>query len=301
MENNDQKQKFDISSTAVEKGLDLAKGFVDKLVNPSIEELGLLIKDQVSYWRFSNQVKILNKAKILCEKNNIETKAISPKLLCPYLENASLEDDDELQDKWAILLMNMVDSKQNIQNHVFPYILSQLSKSEFNILDSTLTRKQERISRLEIELHEFLTNREEVENKLKNSLDVLKKQCSESDLLSERADLKSKIRSTEHDIRMINYRDSMLKRKISKPESITGKGIEEFEIANIVRLGLAKVTYEANSGSHTIEIPANERDEYTSVDFDVDIDMDVKTILTELGELFINACRDQSNHDDNEV
>ena len=68
MENNEQKQKTDISSTAVEKGLDLAKGFVDKLVSPPIEELGLLIKDQVSYWRFSNQIKILNKAKILCEK-----------------------------------------------------------------------------------------------------------------------------------------------------------------------------------------------------------------------------------------
>ncbi len=68
MENNEQNQKTDISSTAVEKGLDLAKGFVDKLVSPPIEELGLLIKDQVSYWRFSNQIKILNKAKILCEK-----------------------------------------------------------------------------------------------------------------------------------------------------------------------------------------------------------------------------------------
>src|ERR1039458_8914342 len=95
--------KIDVTSTALEKGIEVAKGFVDRLVNPSIEELGLLMRDQVSLWRFKNQVNILNKAKSICEKNNITTKSISPKLLCPYLENASLEDDIFLQDKWANL------------------------------------------------------------------------------------------------------------------------------------------------------------------------------------------------------
>ena len=33
--------------------------------------------------------------------------------------------------EWAILLGNMVDSEQNIENHVFPYILSQISSNEF--------------------------------------------------------------------------------------------------------------------------------------------------------------------------
>ena len=49
--------KVDISSTAIEKGIDIAKSFVDKLVLPSVEELGLLVRDQMSYWRFSNQVR----------------------------------------------------------------------------------------------------------------------------------------------------------------------------------------------------------------------------------------------------
>jgi hypothetical protein len=227
------------------------------------------------------------------KKNNIETKAIPPKLLCPYLENASLEDDEDLQDKWAILLMNMVDSTKNVQNHVFPYILSQLSKTEFNILESTLETKEYRVDRLKNELNEFLEDRNAAELKVKNQLSALKAQYSENQISSERAELKSKIRRKEFELRSFSYRDSMLRREIKEPEKILAEDVEEFEIANIVRLGLAKVIFEASAGSQAIDIPSNEQAEYTSVDFDIDIDMDVQTILTELGELFINACREK--------
>ena len=126
--------KLDLSSTALEKGIDTAKEFLGKLILPSIEETGLLLRDQVSIWRFKNQVKILTKAKKYCEKHSIKTQSISLKLLCPLLESASLEDDEELQDKWSILLGNLADSEQNIENHVFPFILSQVSKQEFKTI-----------------------------------------------------------------------------------------------------------------------------------------------------------------------
>jgi hypothetical protein len=44
--------KFDITSTAVEKGINLAKNFLDKLIIPAVEETGLLIKDKVTFWKF---------------------------------------------------------------------------------------------------------------------------------------------------------------------------------------------------------------------------------------------------------
>lgn len=102
---------------------------------PSVEEVGLLMKDKVASWRLSNQIKILNKAQEKCAKNNISPKAISLKLLCPYLENASLEEDEYMQDKWANLLTNLVDSQQNIENNIFPYILSQISKDEYEFIE----------------------------------------------------------------------------------------------------------------------------------------------------------------------
>ena len=67
----------------------------------------------------------------MLRKTNIPTKIISLKLLCPLLDYSALEEDEVLQDKWATLLGNMVDSEQNIENHVFPYILSQISKQNF--------------------------------------------------------------------------------------------------------------------------------------------------------------------------
>lgn len=298
---NDERKatKVDVSSTALEKGIDLAKSFVDKLVLPPIEELGLLVKDQISYWRFNNQVKILNKAKSICEKNRISVKSIPPKLLCPYLENASLEDDDKLQDKWAILLVNMVDSQQNIQNHVFPYILSQLSKDEFNLLESVLIEKKKRVSDLEKELSKFLKTKSDTESDLKSKLIELKQKL---EILSrdgkyvftkEAMEIRSSIHSVKMELRSLEYREFMLKRRIGTSQIIPEQNLKEFEMANIIRLGLAMVIYEASAGTQSIDIPGGDRDSYTSVDFDIEIDTETSTILTELGELFIGACREK--------
>lgn len=291
--------KLDISSTAIETGIDVAKSFVEKLVLPSVEELGLLVRDQISYWRFNNQIKILTKARAVCDKNNISIKAIPPKLLCPYLEYASLEDDPDIQNNWAILLANMADSRKNIQNHVFPYILSQLSKEEFKLLESVFLDKRERVTKLELELHEFNISRPELEHAL-----TIKKTSWQEKLDAANAGrkpgydpeisaLKSNIYDVEREVSLLKNKELMLKWKISTPQSIPEESIKEFEMANIVRLGLAKVVYEASAGTHSIDIPDRSPYSRRSVDFDIQIETETKTILTELGELFLEACCDQ--------
>ena len=57
--------KIDITSTALEKGIDTAKEFLEKLIGPTVEETGLLLKDKVTFWRFKNQIRMINKAKEL--------------------------------------------------------------------------------------------------------------------------------------------------------------------------------------------------------------------------------------------
>ncbi len=165
--------KLDITSTAFEKGIDLAKEFADRLIGPAIDETGLLFKDKISYWRLVNQVKVLNKAKALTEKNGIDPKAISLKLLVPLLENASLEEDEELQNRWAILLSNMVDSAQNIENHVFPYILSQLSIEEYKALQSTYESKLYRIQSASNQLKEHLSTKDDLIKDYKEQIESL--------------------------------------------------------------------------------------------------------------------------------
>lgn len=288
--------KFDLTSTVVEKSIDLAKGFVDKLVTPSIEELGLLVKDQISLWRFKNQIGILNRAKAICEKNNISVKAIPPKLLCPYLEYASLEDDPDLQETWATLLVNMVDSEQNIQNHVFPYILSQLSKDEFRLLESVFIEKRDRVAKLQTELSEFQINRPKIEEKLQTQLTVQKQQLDAANKEGNRFGpdyfkILAAKQETENELSSLKWRESSLKWKISAPQDIPEQGIKEFELANIIRLGMAKVVYEASAGKQSIEIPRGDPERNRSVNFDIEIETETKTIFTELGELFIEACR----------
>ena len=296
--------KIDITSTALEKGTEIAKGFIDKLVTPSIEELGLLIRDRVSLWRFSNQIKILNRAKELCEKNNITTKAISPKLLCPYLENASLEDDALLQDKWANLLVNMVDSELNIQNHVFPYILGQLSKDEFLLLERKLQEEKNRVASLNKELEDFLRQKDNSINELEKSINVLstkRKEITEATgkkYNSEIFDIESDKRRLEGELKSIKSREWAIKQEIHKPCYITEDDLEEFEIVNIIRLGLAKMDYSSSAEKHNLEIPipmdSNRDKEYVYVDLDVHIETEKVVIITELCKLFIQACTEKN-------
>lgn len=290
--------EIDISSTAIEKGIEVAKGFAEKLVLPSIEELGLLVKDQISYWRFNNQVKILNKAKLVCEKNKISVKAIPPKLLCPYLECASLEDDPEMQGNWAILLSNMVDSKKNIQNHVFPYILSQLSKDEFKLLEDVFKTKLQRVAELTQDLNLFLENRPVTERQLQEKIYIVQQKINDISpegvhkYMPETWPLKLQLGNIKQELEFLKYKELTIREKISAPQAIPEDNMQEFEIANIIRLGLAKVVYEASAGTHRIEVPRGETDSRL-VDFDIQIETNSEIILTELGELFVAACSEK--------
>lgn len=55
-------KKIDITSTELEKGIDIAKEFLNKLIIPAVEETGLLIKEKVTFWKFKNQVGMLNES-----------------------------------------------------------------------------------------------------------------------------------------------------------------------------------------------------------------------------------------------
>lgn len=133
--------KLDITSTAIEKGIDLVKDFVEKLVGSTLEETGLLLGDKIRIFRLKNQIKMLSKAQSICKSNNISIKQISVKTLFPLLEYASLEDDENLQEKWANLLTNYVDSNKNLKSTIFPYILNQLSSEELEVIEKLITTK----------------------------------------------------------------------------------------------------------------------------------------------------------------
>lgn len=294
--------KIDITSSVAEKGIDMAKSFIDKLIMPAIEETGLLLKEQVARFRFNNQIRMINKAHLVCERNNISPKTISLKLLCPLLDYSGLEEDEVLQDKWAILLSNMVDSEQNIENHVFPYILSQLSSNEFLVLEKVFNEKLARVTALTTELEEFRKSKPEEERELQDKLLKIDEEITElkktkSAYSSEVWDLQKTKRGIESKIHTLKYREGRILGKILKPETVPYDSLKEFEFSNAIRLGIVKEEKEFYANSQTLEIP-NERDEYssyTNIDLNIDVESDTENILTELGELFISACKEKNS------
>lgn len=283
--------KLDISSTTAEKAVDAARSFVSSLIKPGIDEVGLLLRDKVMSWRFNNQVRTLVKAQEFCKAKGIEPKNISFKLLCPLLEYASLEEDEEMQDNWARLLSNLVDSKQNIQNHVFPYILSQLSKSEYLALKTIVDRKQDRVHKANDELSSF----DSINEPRLSQLPQLIQAAKELELNTKAFD--SKRTRTWYDLKhehetLLNQRLTIL-HKLNNEETVA-EDLHEFEYSNLLRLGVIKIVITTPEVyTEPIEIPSPH--EYIGrvnyVDVKVEIDgISTDFILSELGELFIKAC-----------
>lgn len=300
------KKKIDFTSTALEKGIDMARDFLDRLIMPAVEETGLLLRDQVTLWKFKNQVKMLNKAKNYCEKNGIAPKQVSLKLLCPLLDYSGIEEDEVLQDKWAILLSNMVDSDQNIENHVFPYILSQLSTKEFLVLEKVFDDKQLRVANLTQNLEEFLANRPKIERNLKSKIAEIEEKIAliqpqkTRPFNDETWELRKEKRNMDRQLNLLKHKESSIIQSIRKPETIPHDSVQDFELSNLIRLGVVKEEKVFFANSQTLEIPYDRDSEFESshlrVDLDIDMDSNTDNILTELGELFINACKEKKKN-----
>ena len=248
MSNNE----INIKSTTIEKGLELAKDFLGKLISPTLEEIGLLLSDNIKFIRYKNQIKILLKAKEYVEKKNIKIKEIPIKILVPLLENASLEDDEDLQDKWAKMLTNMVNSEYNLQNQIFPYLLSQISIEEF-----------EELKRLSLKEIDNLKNKEKLRNLIQTDQFSFKKDTKEA---------KKEVEKVEQDGFLIY--------------------IEGFESSNLERLGLIRqlppkiLIEEFRTGNSNHE----QSEEWHQLDVKYDSE-DFGYRITELGEKFLNICK----------
>jgi hypothetical protein len=92
----------------------LLSRLVSELAGPAASELGQLVADQVRYIRGKQLVRIVDRAKLFTERHNLRSSHLPLKFLLPFIEHASLEDDDdELVDLWAKLLAKARDQFEN--------------------------------------------------------------------------------------------------------------------------------------------------------------------------------------------
>ncbi|HVU44757.1 MAG TPA: Abi-alpha family protein [Terracidiphilus sp.] len=122
---------------AVEKILESEP--VNNLLAPITEELGLALGEVASVFRFyttENMAKIFKKWARQRKKKTI--KAEEFKRVLPLLQAASLQSDEDLQERWAALLESTVSDSGNVLPS-FGNTLSQLTGEEARYLEELWT------------------------------------------------------------------------------------------------------------------------------------------------------------------
>lgn len=111
-------------------------GFLSKILGTPIEDAVGIVGDKLQYIRWQRQNRMVDGVnKILKERGLSKTKAIPPKFAIPMLEQASLEEDDDLQDIWCRLITNSLDPnfKSEIR-YAFIDIIKNLTSLDAKIL-----------------------------------------------------------------------------------------------------------------------------------------------------------------------
>ncbi len=107
---------------------------LEKLLGPAATEVGLSLGDSAKVWRFKRQLRLLQEVKRLLEQSGKDITPIATRLFFPVLEAASIEDDDEMQTRWAALLANEATCVGSVHPS-FIEILKQLAPGDARLLD----------------------------------------------------------------------------------------------------------------------------------------------------------------------
>jgi Abortive infection alpha len=118
----------------VEAALEPFADLLDKLAGPAAEEIGLTLKDHVRVFRLKRQIRLFRRVKEMLSDSGMEAGRVPFKLLLPLVENASNEETDDLQDRWAAMIANAAINRP--VHPSFPEILKQLSEREAFYLDA---------------------------------------------------------------------------------------------------------------------------------------------------------------------
>lgn len=86
-------------------------GFVSRIIHEPLDSVVSIINDRLRFMRWERQVRLVDRYYAIVETRRIKPplRIAPPKIALPIIENASLEENDELQDLWANLLASAVD------------------------------------------------------------------------------------------------------------------------------------------------------------------------------------------------
>jgi hypothetical protein len=123
------------------KAIDLARSF-GRIVKGPVSELVGILEDRIRYARWERQIALTEKAEAIMRQRKLPapTRNLPLNFAVPLLTHAILEEDDELQEIWARLLVNAGNASTEMELRVaYVSILDGMSAFDVKNL-SAMTR-----------------------------------------------------------------------------------------------------------------------------------------------------------------
>lgn len=123
-------------------------GFISRYIGGSLEQAMGIFEDKLKYIRWERQERLFLRAQEFIEQEGSAkvTRALPLKHAVPLLSAASLEEDNELQDVWARLLVNFTIETSSIEaTRTYIDILERLSSLEVHIINSIYSNNYDSI------------------------------------------------------------------------------------------------------------------------------------------------------------
>ncbi len=111
--------------------------FIARVFSEPIQETSGMLGDSMKYLRWKRQIRIVDRVNSILEERGVEkTTPIPPKFAIPMLQNASLEDENYLQNIWIRLISNSMDPDfEGELRFAFIEIIKSLNSLDATILD----------------------------------------------------------------------------------------------------------------------------------------------------------------------
>jgi Abortive infection alpha len=125
-------EAYDLAKAGFDAAMAPMADLIEKIAGPAAEEIGLTLRDSVKFYRARRRLRLLQRTKEMFDELGVEPRPVPFKLLLPIIENGSNEEDDELQDRWAALLVSSSGDGASMPGA--PDILRQLTKEDVLLL-----------------------------------------------------------------------------------------------------------------------------------------------------------------------
>lgn len=161
-----------------EKGLEIADkagSFFAKVFKVPMDEISGMITDKLRFIRWKRMAQMSDEVnKILAARKITETRAVPPKIALPIIEEASLEDDPDLQYLWNHLLANAMNPEFNDElRYGFIEMIKEITGIEAKILNEfyEVLRREGKLEPLS-KLFDYSLKKEQIMQGLDISTDV---------------------------------------------------------------------------------------------------------------------------------